>query len=69
MRAKLFDVIAPKVVYVKQAWWFPEEGPLEYWRKQSSVNLLFGDSGFDPDIGSEPIKCYVCRVYAVSRDC
>lgn len=62
MKARLFDGIAPDVVNAQHAWWFPEEDPPEYGWKRSSVNLLFGDAGFDPDTGTEPLKCYLCRV-------
>ena len=62
MKAKLFDGIAPDVVNAQHAWWFPEEASPEYCWKKSSVNLLFGDAGFDPDTGTEPLKCYLCRV-------
>ncbi|MFH1487689.1 MAG: molybdopterin-dependent oxidoreductase, partial [Pseudomonadota bacterium] len=65
MRARLFDGIAPDVVNAQHAWWFPEEGPPEYGWKRSNVNLLFGDNDFDPDIGSEPLKCYLCKVYPI----
>lgn len=62
MKARLFDGIAPDVVHAQHAWWYPEEDPPEYGWKRSSVNLLFGEDGFDPETGSEPMKCYVCRV-------
>lgn len=65
MKARLFDGIAPDVVHAQHAWWYPEEGPPEYGWKRSSVNLLFGEDGFDPETGSEPMKCYVCRVRKV----
>ena len=31
-------------------------------------NLLFGDDGFDPETGSEPLKSVLCRVYPVDGD-
>lgn len=63
MRAKLTDGIAPNVVNAQHGWWFPEANPPDYGWKQSNVNLLFPDTGYDPDTGSEPIKCYLCRIY------
>jgi anaerobic selenocysteine-containing dehydrogenase len=63
MRARLFDGIAPDVVDAQHAWWFPEEDPPEYGWKRSNVNLLYGDTEFDPENGSEPLKCYLCKIY------
>ena len=63
MRAKLFDGIAPDVVNAEHAWWFPEQEPPEYGWKTVNVNLLYGNTHFDPDNGSEPLKGYLCRVY------
>jgi anaerobic selenocysteine-containing dehydrogenase len=65
MRAKLFDGIAKDVVSAQHAWWFPEEDPPEYAWKRSSVNLLFGDTVYDPDTGSESLRSSLCRVYPV----
>jgi len=62
MRAKLFEGIMPDVVNAQHAWWFPEESPPEYGWKRSNVNLLYGDTHFDPENGSEPLKSYLCRV-------
>ena len=67
MRAKLFDGIAQDVVSAQHAWWFPEEDPPEYGWKRSSVNLLFGDTVYDPDTGSESLRSSLCRVYPVER--
>ena len=66
MRAKLFDGIAKDVVSAQHAWWFPEEDPPEYGWKKSSVNLLFGDTEYDPDTGSESLRSALCRIYPVS---
>ena len=65
LKARLWDGIAPDVVSAQHAWWFPEEGPPEYGWRRSNVNLLFGDDGFDPETGSEPLKCHLCRVYKI----
>jgi anaerobic selenocysteine-containing dehydrogenase len=65
MRAKLFEGILPDVVNAQHGWWFPEETPPEYGWKRSNVNLLYGDSHFDPENGSEPLKSYLCKVYKV----
>jgi len=64
MRARLTDGIAPRVVSAQHAWWFPEDGPPEYGWKRSSVNLLFGDTEYDPETGSEPLRSTLCKVYA-----
>lgn len=63
MRAKLFDGIARDVVNAQHGWWFPEEEPPEYGWKKSSVNLLFGDTAYDPDTGSESLRSSLCRIY------
>jgi anaerobic selenocysteine-containing dehydrogenase len=63
MKAKLFDGLAPGVASAQHAWWFPEEAPPEYGWKRSNVNLLYGDTHFDPESGTEPLKCSLCRVY------
>jgi anaerobic selenocysteine-containing dehydrogenase len=68
MKAKLWDGVAPDVVSAQHAWWFPEEGPPDYGWERSNINLLFGDDGFDPETGSEPLKSILCRVYPVSGD-
>ena len=65
MRAKYFDGIAPDVVSAQHAWWFPEEDPPEYGWKRSSANLLFGEMEYDPDSGSESLKCALCKIYPV----
>jgi anaerobic selenocysteine-containing dehydrogenase len=62
MKAKLFDGIAKDVVSAQHAWWFPEEDPPEYGWKKSSVNLLFGDTEYDPDTGSESLRSALCRI-------
>jgi anaerobic selenocysteine-containing dehydrogenase len=66
MKAKLFDGIAKDVVSAQHAWWFPEEDPPEYGWKKSSVNLLFGDTEYDPDTGSESLRSGLCRIYPSS---
>jgi anaerobic selenocysteine-containing dehydrogenase len=66
LKAKLWDGVAPDVVSAQHAWWFPEVGPPDYDWQRSNVNLLFGDDGFDPETGSEPLKSHLCRVYPVS---
>ncbi len=61
MRARLTDGIAPDVVSAQHAWWFPEKDPPEYGWKESSVNLLFGDTEYDPDTGSESLRSSLCK--------
>lgn len=62
MRARLFDGLARDVVNAQHGWWFPEESPPEHGWKRSNINLLFGTEGFDPETGTEPLKCYLCRI-------
>jgi anaerobic selenocysteine-containing dehydrogenase len=66
MRAKFLDGIASDVVSAQHGWWFPEEAPPEYGWKKSSANLLFGDTDYDPDTGSESLGNGLCRIYPVS---
>lgn len=65
LRAQFFDGIDPNVVSAQHAWWFPEEEPPEYGWKRSNINLLFGDTVYDPDTGSESLRSALCRVYPV----
>jgi anaerobic selenocysteine-containing dehydrogenase len=62
LKARLFDGIARDVVNAEHAWWYPEADPPDYQWKVSCTNLLYGNDHFDPDTGSEPLKCYVCKV-------
>lgn len=65
MRARLSEGIALDVASAQHAWWFPEEPPPDYGRRRSGVNALFGDVAYDPDTGSEPLKCSLCRITKV----
>lgn len=63
MRAKLYDGMDNDIVNAQFGWWFPEENAPEYGWRQSNVNILFGDEEYDPDIGSESLRCAYCRIY------
>lgn len=65
MHAAFFDGLAEDTVYAQFAWWFPEEDPPEYGWEKSSINLLFWKMTYDPETGSESLKCRLCRVYPV----
>jgi anaerobic selenocysteine-containing dehydrogenase len=65
MRATLFDGLAPDVVAVQFAWWFPEEPAPEHGWKRCSANLLYGDTAYDPETGSESVHSALCKVYPV----
>ena len=65
LKVKLFDGVEKDVVNAQHAWWFPEDEPPEYGWKKSSINLLFGDTEYDPDTGSESLRSGLCRVYLV----
>ena len=67
MRAAFFDGLAEDTVCAQYGWWFPEEDPPEYGWKKSSINLLFGKMAYDPETGSESLKCGLCRVYPVGE--
>lgn len=62
MKAKVTDGILPGVVSAQHAWWFPEAAAPGHDWKVSSVNLLFGDTEYDPDTGSEPLRSTLCRI-------
>jgi len=62
-KAHLTDGIHPKVVSAQHSWWFPEKSPPDYGWKESSVNLLFVDTEYDPHTGGEPLKSFLCKVY------
>lgn len=62
-RAKCFDGIAEDVLNAQFGWWFPEDSPPEYGWKKSNINLLFGKTICDPDIGSESLRSTLCRIY------
>ncbi len=55
------------MVSAQHAWWFPEKDPPEYGWKESSVNLLFGDTEYDPDTGSESLRSSLCKAYKAER--
>ncbi|MEW6079471.1 MAG: molybdopterin-dependent oxidoreductase [Thermodesulfobacteriota bacterium] len=63
MRAAFFDGMAEDTVCAQFAWWFPEEDPPEHGWKRSSLNQLFGKMSYDPETGSESLKCSLCRIY------
>lgn len=65
MRARLFDGIAPDVVAAQFGWWFPEEPAPEHGWKRCSLNLLYGETEYDPETGSESIHSALCKVYPV----
>ncbi len=65
MRAKFFEGIAEDVVAAQFGWWFPEKEPPEYAWKECSANLLYGDTDYDPDTGSESLHSDLCKVYPV----
>lgn len=66
MRARLFDGVAPDVVAAQFGWWFPEEPAPDHGWKRCSVNLLYGDTEYDPEFGSESLHSALCKVYSVS---
>lgn len=63
MRAAFFDGMAEDTVCAQFGWWFPEEDPPEHSWKRSSLNQLFGKMSYDPETGSESLKCSLCRIY------
>jgi anaerobic selenocysteine-containing dehydrogenase len=62
MIARLTDGIRPDTICAQHGWWFPEDDAPEYGWRRSSANMLFGDTAYDPDTGSEPMKCSLCRI-------
>jgi anaerobic selenocysteine-containing dehydrogenase len=65
-KAKITPHIREDVVGAQHGWWFPEEAPPEYGWQKSNLNLLYGDMACDPDIGAEPLRGVLCRIYKES---
>jgi anaerobic selenocysteine-containing dehydrogenase len=65
MQIHINDRVAKNLINVDYGWWFPEVKDLETSFKKSNVNLLFGKTGFDPDIGSQPLRSGLCRISPV----
>ena len=63
MKVRLSAGLAKDVVSAQHCWWYPEAPPPEHGWKESSVNLLLDATGCDPDIGSEPLRSTLCRIY------
>jgi len=63
MMAELFAGIHPGVVSADHAWWFPEKEPPEYGYKESNINMLIGGNEFNSEVGSVPMRSFLCRVY------
>jgi anaerobic selenocysteine-containing dehydrogenase len=63
-KARFFDGIHPKVVHITHGWWYGYEPE---W-KRVNVNILTDNSCLDPIIGSEPLKCLLCRVRSSPKD-
>lgn len=63
-KARFFDGIHPKVVHMTHGWWYGYEPE---W-KSVNVNILTDNSDLDNIIGSEPLKCLLCRVRSVPKD-
>jgi anaerobic selenocysteine-containing dehydrogenase len=62
-KAKITRDIRKDVVGAQHGWWFPEEGAPEYGWQKSNLNLLYGDMDYDPDIGAEPLRGVLCKIY------
>jgi anaerobic selenocysteine-containing dehydrogenase len=61
MFAKVTKDILPGIISADHGWWFPEEAP-EFGLWRSNINVLFGQDGFDPETGSEPLRSTLCCV-------
>lgn len=64
-KAKLTEDIAPRVVGVDYAWWFPEKGPeAQFGWAESNVNILTDNKGpFSREMGTANLRGIACRVY------
>lgn len=64
-KAKLTEDIAPRVVGVDYAWWFPEKGPeAQFGWAESNVNVLTDNKGpFNREMGTANLRGIACRVY------
>ena len=64
-RATITEGIDPRVVNVRYAWWFPEQGieTLHGWR-ESNINILTDSAPpYNPEVGSTNLRGILCRVY------
>jgi anaerobic selenocysteine-containing dehydrogenase len=68
-KADLSTGIAPRVVVVDCAWWFPESGQAELFGwAESNMNVLTNDKPpFNREIGSFNIRGIACKVYKASN--
>lgn len=62
-RVKITPDIRKDVVGAQHAWWFPEEAAPDYGWQKSNLNMLYGDMAYDPDIGAEPLRGVLCKIY------
>ena len=66
MKVKTTETIKSNVICAQHGWWFPEDKDLENSWKTSNVNMLFGYTSYDPEIGSEIMRGVPCKIYKES---
>jgi anaerobic selenocysteine-containing dehydrogenase len=62
-KAKITSNIRKDVIGAQHGWWFPEEAAPDYGWQKSNLNMLYGDMAYDPDIGAEPLRGVLCKIY------
>ena len=64
-RAKLSDVVDPRVIWPGYGWWFPEKGASsQYGWDDANLNILTDDSTpCSPEIGSPTMRGFLCKIY------
>lgn len=67
MRAQVFEGVARDVVAAQYGWWFPEKEPPDFGWKESSLNLLYGDMPYDPEVGAESLRSVLCKVHPIKK--
>jgi anaerobic selenocysteine-containing dehydrogenase len=64
-KARISSRVDPRVILADHGWWFPEREKEEmYGWKDSNYNVLTeGDLPGSPEVGSNNIRGFACRVY------
>ena len=67
-KAKVTDLIHPKVVSAQHGWWFPEKPAPQHGMFESNIDLILDDKvSCDPICGAVPIRGTLCRLTKVKN--
>ncbi|RLC68887.1 MAG: molybdopterin oxidoreductase [Chloroflexi bacterium] len=63
-RARVTDMVHPKMVTAQHNWWFPEEPGPEHGCWRSNINVIMpNEPPYDPVVGASPVRGCLCRIY------